>query len=351
MSAVAGWKKVVNAKVLGLLAQFAVSALVLRLVLADVKLDLAVSTLRRLPGGFLLLAFSVLLGMQVFMVLRWWMVMRAVGSPPAFLEALKITLVGFLFNNVVPGLMGQDAARVYYGGRGVSYVNAGASVLFDKVLGLLVMVSFSGLAAAFMTVGASVPLGLPVGGDLEAMRILNHASMVCLIAAVAMVAGLGLLFLPVERLLRPKRMARPWLARLAGGGVGLALGLRACVRLSVLGAGFLCGLASYGALSLVYLQYFALTAPGHEAGLPGYFTVFAAVALITTLTNLPISFNGIGIREHSHMVFLTALGMGKEAAVGIALIQYAALVALSVLGLVAWLCIQRPQAEKADGHS
>lgn len=338
MSARAGWRRYANPKLLGLIAQVTISALLLKMVLTDVKLDVALSTVRQLPMGFLLLAFGVLLGMQLGIVLRWWTVLRAVGGTAGYVDTLKITLVGFLFNNVVPGLMGQDAARVYYAGRGASYVDAGASVLFDKILGLLVMASFAGVVAGVFALGAEGLLGLPQS-DPAALALLNQASLICLLASGALVLGLVFLMVPVERMLRPERMARPWMARSLAALIGLVVGLRSCVRPRVLGMGYLVGIVCYGALALVYARYMCLTG---EAGsvAPGFWAVFSALALTLTLTNLPISFNGIGIREHAHVVFFAALGMGKEAAVGIALVQYASLVGLSLLGLVVWLSMK-----------
>jgi hypothetical protein len=52
---------------------------------------------------------------------------------------------------------------------------------------------------------------------------------------------------------------------------------------------------------------------------------------------VPISLNGLGLREQLHASLLAPLGIGLEAAVAISLLLYGHLVVISLIGLLFWL--------------
>lgn len=335
------WHRLLSGRMLGFVAQVVVSVLMLRMVLLDVKVSESVASLMALPASFLFFAVGGLVAVQPLIVLRWWSVLCAMGCGQSFWSLLRITLVGLLFNNVVPGLMGQDAARVFYAGRQSGYIDAGASVLFDKVLGLLAMLLFGSMFAALHAGGGSGLLGV-VPQPALAVPVLVNASTICSVAVAVLFLGMLALLVPFERLLHPERVANPWLSKLLAGLVGLVVGLRSGVRLEVLGVGILSSALVYLVLAGIYQDYFVLMG----FAVPGFGVLFVVVSMTTAVTNLPVSFNGIGIREQVNVILLVALGMSKEAAVGLAIVQYVALLVLSLIGLVVFLTMrsQRPAA-------
>ncbi len=332
--------RLLSGRMLGFIAQVVVSVVMLRMVLLDVKVSDSVASLMALPTGFLVFAVGGLVAVQPLIVLRWWKVLHAMGCGQSFWSLLRITLVGLLFNNVVPGLMGQDAARVFYAGRQSGYIDAGASVLFDKVLGLLAMLLFASLFAVLHAGGGSGLLGV-VPHQALAVPVLVNASTICTVAVALLLLGMLALLVPFERLLHPERVANPWLSRLLAGLVGLVVGLRSGVRMEVLGVGILSSALVYLVLAKIYQEYFVLL--GFAA--PGLGVLFVVVSLATAVTNLPISFNGIGIREQVNVILLVALGMSKEAAVGLAIVQYVALLVLSLIGLVVFLTMRKASVQ------
>jgi uncharacterized membrane protein YbhN (UPF0104 family) len=79
-----------------------------------------------------------------------------------------------------------------------------------------------------------------------------------------------------------------------------------------------------------------------QAPVPPYLAMLAAVTATTVLSNIPISLNGLGLREHLHISLLTPLGIVAENAVAISLLLYAHLMVASAIGLAFWL--QKPAA-------
>ena len=53
--------------------------------------------------------------------------------------------------------------------------------------------------------------------------------------------------------------------------------------------------------------------------------------------NVPISVNGIGLREQLHALLFAALGLSKEVSVGISLLVFSHTLLLSLVGCGLWL--------------
>jgi hypothetical protein len=68
------------------------------------------------------------------------------------------------------------------------------------------------------------------------------------------------------------------------------------------------------------------------------------VTTASLLSNIPISINGLGLREQLHAILLQPLGVTREAAVAISLLTFAHLLVSSLLGVLFWL--QLPAAAK-----
>ena len=61
-----------------------------------------------------------------------------------------------------------------------------------------------------------------------------------------------------------------------------------------------------------------------------------AAAAGDRLSNIPISVNGLGLREQLHAILLAPLGVPREAAVAISLLIFAHLLVSSLIGLLFW---------------
>ena len=80
-------------------------------------------------------------------------------------------------------------------------------------------------------------------------------------------------------------------------------------------------------------MFFAINLATH----PAFFTLLTAVTTASLLSNVPVSVNGLGLREQLHALLLQPLGVPREAAVAISLLIFAHLLVSSLVGLVFWL--------------
>lgn len=96
---------------------------------------------RRSDVSMLLLALLMFGAIAQIGVWRWQLLLRAQGIVRPFLQAHRLTFIGFFFNNVVPGPTGGDLIKAVYIARGSGDRKAAAAitVLVDRVLGLVAL--------------------------------------------------------------------------------------------------------------------------------------------------------------------------------------------------------------------
>jgi uncharacterized membrane protein YbhN (UPF0104 family) len=222
------------------------------------------------------------------------------------------------FNLVLPTSVGGDVVRAWcLDAKTGRRLNAFLSVLVDRLSGLLILL----LVAC---VGVAVyprPLPFLVVGSVWSL------------AAAAL---LGLLLLPA--------LTR-WTARFERL-TQLAEGVRFYGRHPrlLLGTAALSVVVQLANVLLVYCV-------GQAIGLPVpavYYLIF--VPLVSLLTLLPISLNGMGIREWTTALFLDPLGVSGGAALCLALLWFFAMTTVSLLGGLVYHFGRFPRPEGQHHH-
>ena len=92
-------------------------------------------------------------------------------------------------------------------------------------------------------------------------------------------------------------------------------------------------------LTLVYQGFIAV----QSGQRPGFTAVMMAITSAAVLSNIPVTVNGVGLREQLHVLLLTPLGVPKEAAVAISLLLFGHVLLVSIAGgLLWWRMSRRP---------
>ncbi|HET9266832.1 MAG TPA: lysylphosphatidylglycerol synthase transmembrane domain-containing protein [Vicinamibacterales bacterium] len=284
-----------------------------------------------LPGWYYAVSLVVIVGGQILYAWRWWLLLSIAGlniSPGA---AVRSYLIGVFANNFLPSTIGGDATKIYYLGRAHGYRTILASVVVDRMLGLGSLSLFA--AAAAWAVPAS-------SARFAALRLAVTAAAggACAIIVLAMIGTGG---------------ARRWLAPFGASAVKIADRLQR-LRLDmaqllrqprVLACSGAIVLGYFLSLSLVYLWF-----PGlGGASPPGLLAVFTAVTMTGVLSNVPISLNGLGVREQLHVWLFAPLGVPREVAVAISLLLFSHILVTSLGGMVLWLMRPAHAAPAAAG--
>jgi uncharacterized protein (TIRG00374 family) len=311
-----------NPKRLAFVVQVALTTTLLSLLFRNFDWHSFQAAFWRTPVWFYLVSFGVLVAGQSLYVFKWGLLLAAMGLRVPFWRLAQQYLLGIFFNNFLPTMIGGDAARVYYLGREEGYATIATSVLVDRGLGFLSMAAW-GSALVWW-------LDITTPAFIVARQVLTG---LFIILVVGLTAALTMRIAPIVSVLRRITL----LGRVAEAlelvrKRGRPLRRRPSVLVTVVIAGFLYFLP----LGWVYQEYFRLSA---GLAVP-YQPILLILIAIGVLSNIPVSVNGIGLREQLHYLLFASLGVSKELAVGISVIIFSQFLIMSVFGGFIWLRIR-----------
>lgn len=301
------------------LAQALVTVGLLALLATSLDLVALRALFTAVPLWFYLVSLGVVLAGQSAYAWRWRLLLTAAGVTVSFAGVVRQYFIGLFLNNFFPSTVGGDVAKVYYLGRRHGYRAVTASVVVDRLLGVGVLALLAAIALEGSPVAASRFTAAQVG-----------CSGIALVATVLLIlTSRGTGGLPTRVSGLGKRAVR-FAERLQRLRLDMAapLGRPAIIAQA---AAVVVGYAL--AVTAVYARFVAL----QGAPAPPFLAMFAVVTATAVLSNIPVSLNGLGLREQLHASLLAPLGVAPEVAVAISLLLYAHLVLASLIGFALWL--------------
>jgi glycosyltransferase 2 family protein len=263
---------------------------------------------------YLLAALVLMILSQLASAKRWQLFARKLNFERPVRQLFAYYLIGMFFNLVLPTSVGGDVVRAWYldGGTG-RRLAAFAAVFLDRFNGLLVLIALACLATVLSPV--ELPPWIPwcvwglVGGT---------------------VAGLALL---------PLVARWSWLPPLRREQMQtVLLALRA--PRALVGATLLSVFVQVGSVATVAFLGAALDMPVPAI----YYGIM--VPMVSVLTLLPVSLNGMGVREGGVLLFLAPLGIDEATGLTLAFLWFALTSAVSLFGGLIYLLGAFPKPTK-----
>jgi uncharacterized protein (TIRG00374 family) len=302
-----------------LIVQAFVTVTLLVLLARSLDLDALGRLLLGLPVSFYFFSLGVVLAGQIAYAWRWRLLLTAAGVRAPFWLIVRQYFIGIFVNNFLPSTVGGDIAKVYYLGQAHGYRTVTASVAMDRVLGVGLLAA---LAAAALIIS---PVAAPR---------LTAAQLGCLGVAALALGFLVLTRMGTGGLADRVRWLGSYAVAMAERLQRLRLDMAAPLARPATIAGAAVVVVGYAvAVTAVYQRFVLL----QEGTAPPFLSLFAVVTATVVLSNVPISLNGLGLREQLHASLLAPLGIAPEVAVAISLLLYAHLVVASLIGLGFWL--------------
>lgn len=251
---------------------------------------------------------------------RWGQLLRAQHIEIRARRLFSSCLVALFFNNFLPGTVGGDVIRIRdTASLAGSKTLATTVVALDRVIGLLALVLVGATAASMSGAGRGV-LPFSVGwlwaGLLVALAVLS-------VVLVLM------------------SHSTSWLATLRGGRrdwVALRAGrlIDALARFRTQ-PGALCGcFAGAVAVHVVLVIFYVAIARSMIVPVsPWNLAVIVPISFI--IQALPVSLNGLGVREAAFSVCFARLGLSLESALAVSLTSAAIAAVVSLLGAVVYV--------------
>jgi hypothetical protein len=273
---------------------------------------------------YLLLGALTTLAGVVLSAWRWQRVLATFDSETRLPNLVSHYLAGQFVGNFLPSTIGGDVLRIsrLSNSSTVPGTSVFASVVIERLTGWIVLplLTLAGLLLKPSLLGLGVASRLALGLSLGTLVLLAG---ILVAAAHPRVAG---------------RFAtnEGW-TRFIGA---VHLGVDSLRRRPQAAAGIL-GVATVYQLSPVLAAWFATRALGLH--LP-VVALLAFVPMVAIAQVLPLSLNGLGIREGAFVIFLGPLGVSTGQAVAVGLIVYALTLAVSLLGAPAFAVGGRSRA-------
>ena len=292
---------------------FSAAVLALFFVLTKTSLRDIGLKLRGISLGWLALAFSLQAPGTLFSSHRWRILARAQGDVPSLSFFVKSHLVAAFFNNFLPTRFGGDVMRIWDSSKhSKSLVRSSAVVLVDRVTGLIVLFLFALVAALFRL---DMARQVPVIWATLALGLLG-------------LAGVAFFFFPVFGRWLQRLPERGFLARFKQKAIDFRMTIIAYKNKP---REFAAATVWALLLQLNVIIYYYLIGRALHLTIPliDYFIFIPLVLLIQTI---PITINGLGLREGAYIGIFRFYGIPAEAALSFSIVEIAFGLIIGLIG-------------------
>ncbi len=284
-------------------------------------------TLQSARLGILAAAYLVFWLGHFVCVYRWRMLMLPLMPVRSFQNLLAIYCIGLFFNLTFPTVVGGDVVKIYYVGKhSNSYSQSFAATFLDRDAGMLAMMIIACAGLLFYPIHIpGVAVEIVVWG-FSALFIFGN---ICL-------------FTPRFRYEIIKFLRWCRLSRIADKMDRVSDALRIIGgKRRVLFAAFMVSFVNqFFAISVVWI-----TAVGLHLDIPfSYFLIF--VPVITLISMIPISLNGMGLREYAFMSLFSAIGIIAESCIALGLVSSILIILTSLPGGIIYIFFRNREDEK-----
>lgn len=263
----------------------------------------------------LVLSFSLhFIGFYVS-ALRWQTLLRAQNVETNIFYLIKSYIVAVFFNHFLPSTVGGDTVRAYDSYRaGKNKTDAVTVIFVDRFLGISALMFYALIATFF---AHNITQRIP------------YLYLWVILGAMGMAFIIWIIFLPSRKLLKlVERIHIPFSRKLQRILEKIIEGFwkfkgQKKVLVKALGYSFV--------LQANVVLYYFLISVALDFHIPLY-NFFLIVPLSIFIMMMPISINGIGLRENAFFFFLASFGIARPEAVAFAWIEYGILLLQGVLG-------------------
>lgn len=302
-----------KSKTITTLLKLAVTIGLFYLIFTQVKINAVVDAFADLKWGWAVCVFFMFPVRLMTQTLRWKILLDDHDAYVPLWALLKRNWVGRFLSNFLPGRVGGDIYRIFgHMEYDVDKSRLASSVILDRMVGVVALLTYVCVAGMFQ------------------IKLVLQADMGGLIA----VSALGLvLVVPWFLTHAPKQWLSKMADRLSEGRAKKVL--RSLIDALIEGTRKKRTMVFAFLLSLVFHllgavgSYFSLRAMGYDISLV---SVVLIIPLVNLIAQVPISLNGLGLREGAFTLLFAAIGVPVAVSVGAALLDRIAIIVMSLIG-------------------
>ncbi len=264
---------------------------------------------------------------QMLSAYRWYLLTTASRLSVPYKRLLHFYFIGMFFNHLLPTIVGGDAVKAILLSRETgSPMQSTATVFMERNLGLFALLAISVVASW------SAPATTLKGLSLPAATLLLFLGYLAVNAVLLTSPAYRL----VDRLLR--------LTPLAGLGPRAVSVYDAFARYKRARATMVAGLAISIVFQLIVIVVVFLNTRALGQDVPAA-ALAVFVPLISLAGMIPVSINGLGVRDALYLLFFGRLGLTADVAVSLAFLYLAVTIVASLPGGVLYAALRKPATD------
>lgn len=305
--------------------KLAISIFILVYLILKINLDELKSSLIAANWVYIVLALCIYIAGQVLNSYKWALLVKTKGVVIPFWNLCSYYFMGMFLNLFLPSIIGGDIPRGYYlykdhgssSGDGAPHITVSeaiSTVMMQRATGVFALIIIASIM--YFIFFFRNPILAKYAPNAEVSGLLTTIFFVLIIGLVA-----GTIFIYRFKP-NPNRPESSSKLRIFLNDIGGYLHHPKTLNLVIL-------YSFIFQASVVFVNIVIGKAINATVPLTYY---FVAIPIIALLAALPISFNGMGVREGAYVFFLGLVGVDKSVAFSIALLWLFIVIASSLLG-------------------
>jgi hypothetical protein len=285
------------------------SSLIIFYLFSQAPLNQVLQALRKVRLDFILAAGILYLMAQVLSAYKWNLIARPLGFKKKFINIVAYYFIGMFFNLFMLGSIGGDVVRAYYlGGKTKRIIPAGYSIFIERYTGGLALITILSIAILIPFKDSTIP-------SFASWSIIGGTVIVWLVT----------IFMP--KILSFFPLIKKWGEKIHLQKMKVYWDEPQMIKGPIL-ISFL--------FQTLFILIIILVGWGFGIKVPLYY-FFIFVPLGDLLSILPITLNGIGVREGCYVFFLHLGGVNTSTALAFSLLCLVVVWGVSLLGGIVYL--------------
>jgi len=301
-------------KKVSLLAKVGLSGLLIWYLLHRIPLHQIFASLAEVNLYWLMLALCLAGLGKIISTLRWRYLLSVQDISVPFSVLFSSLLVGYFFNNFLPSTIGGDAMRAFdiarYSRRNMA---SAVTVVTERVMGILALASVALVAAC------------------AGYRLIETVGHVFYLVLAFFLLSVGGFYIVTQRVFVNRLVRLAQWAKLAKMGrlvseAYAAFGLLRDHKGALLNTYLISALLQVNVL----LYYYVISLSLHLEVSIAYF--FCIIPVVLVILQLPISINGIGVREGLYVFFFGLVGVAGQKAIAFSWLDFGMTILMGIAG-------------------
>jgi glycosyltransferase 2 family protein len=323
---------------LQLLIRFTVSTGLLVWIVTMIDWDEAFRTMKEGSPFYFVLAFLAIQITVATSIWKWKMLIQSSEKKlsndqvsPTFLG--KLYYIGLFFNNFMPGSVGGDVVRIYYLGKTTSVATATTSVLFERITAGFALVGIVLISALFMDqsrpylVSLLILVGIAIGLYLIYKLFMKKAKITARDSSSQ--SRISIFFVKSKQAL-----------------IDIGETANNYRNENLQWWGMILSLSFLFQVGMAWINDLLFRSFGIQVS---FLHLLVIITLISVITMIPVSLNGLGVREASYVLFFQGMGVSEGIAVSVSLLFFFLVTISSLIGGLFWLMERRETNHEAIG--